>query len=157
MRASLRVVYARAWKKELRFFVTPWFLNVGHLGLEPRTSRLWVSQSDILWDFVVWKWRWLSVLYKITIFFESQIIPLTEIVCLRIVYAEIGHNSTRPLVCRSIRFLRITSRNLHGNTRNFHTFTWDVRKYKALNNSYIHIFSGNTALADARKIARNRS
>ena len=147
----------RKRKKHLQKLCKCLIFSVDQLGLEPRTSRLWVSQSDILWDFVVWKWRWLSVLYKITIFFESQIIPLTEIVCLRIVYAEIGHNSTRPLVCRSIRFLRITSRNLHGNTRNFHTFTWDVRKYKALNNSYIHIFSDNTALADARKIARNRS
>ena len=27
--------------------------KVDQLGLEPRTSRLWVSQSDIPWDFVV--------------------------------------------------------------------------------------------------------
>ena len=64
------------------------------------TSRLWVSQSDIPWDFVICNHSWLSVLYKIIIFFESQKIPLTEIVCLRIVYAKIWHDSTRPLVSR---------------------------------------------------------
>jgi len=37
---------------------------VDQLGLEPRTSRLWVSQSDILWDFVIRKVYWKSVLYK---------------------------------------------------------------------------------------------
>ena len=63
--------------------------------------------------------------YKIIIFFESQIIPLTEIVCLRIVYAEIWHNSTRRLVCRSIPYLGSTSRKFYGNARNFHSFTSD--------------------------------
>ena len=72
--------------------------RVDQIGLEPMTSRLWVSQSDIPWDFVICNHSWLSVLYKIIIFFESQIIPLTEIVCLRIVYAE-----TPRLVSQKIR------------------------------------------------------
>ena len=42
------------------------------------------------------------MLYKIIIYFGFQKIPLTEIVCLRIVYAlftqKILHNSTSPLV-----------------------------------------------------------
>lgn len=38
------------------------------------------------------------MLYKSIIFFESQKIPLTEIVCLRIVTQKILHNSTSPLV-----------------------------------------------------------
>ena len=75
-------------------------ISVDQTGLEPVTSRLWVSQSDIPWDFVICNHSWLSVLYKIIIFFESQKIPLTEIVCLRIVYAKIWHDSTRPLVSR---------------------------------------------------------
>ena len=87
-------------KKELHFWCNSLIFSVDQPGLEPGTSRLWVSQSDIPWDFVICNHSWLSVLYKIIIFFESQKIPLTEIVCLRIVYAKIWHDSTRPLVSR---------------------------------------------------------
>ena len=73
---------------------------------KPGTSRLWVSQSDIPWDFVICNHSWLSVLYKIIIFFESQKIPLTEIVCLRIVYAELLERSA--FVNSSAKLLSLT-------------------------------------------------
>ena len=75
-------------------------------GRNQGTSRLWVSRSEIPWDSVVCNHYWLSMLYKIIIFFESQKIPLTEIKCLRIVYAKIWHDSTRPLVSR-FHFVRL--------------------------------------------------
>ena len=73
--------------------------SVDQPGLEPGTSRLWVSQSDILWDSVVCNHYWLSMLYKIIIFFESQKISLTEIVCLRRIA---GKKCIRQFVCQVI-------------------------------------------------------
>ena len=75
-------------------------------GRNQGTSRLWVSQSDIPWDFVICNHSLLSVLYKIIIFFESQKIPLTEIVCLRIVYAELLERSA--FVNSSAKLLSVT-------------------------------------------------
>ena len=47
------VLFTQRKKKALAIARKCLIFNVGHLGLEPRTSRLWVSQSDIPWDFVV--------------------------------------------------------------------------------------------------------
>ena len=50
----LKKVRSPVTKKSSSQLCVNWLIfNVGHLWLEPRTSRLWVSQSDIPWDFVV--------------------------------------------------------------------------------------------------------
>ena len=62
-------------------------------GLEPGTSRLWVGKIDISWAFVLTKVYWYSIIYIFVLFIETLKIPLTQIVCLRIVYAE-KHQTT---------------------------------------------------------------
>ena len=68
-------------------------LKVDQPGLEPGTSRLWVGKIDIPWEFVLINAYWYSIIYIYALFIETLKIPLTQIVCLRIVYAE-KHQTT---------------------------------------------------------------
>ena len=62
-------------------------------GLEPGTSRLWVGKIDISWALALMKVCWHSTIYTFVLFIETLKIPPTQIVCLRIVYAE-KHQTT---------------------------------------------------------------
>ena len=86
--ADSRHLFTQTWKKHLRETRNCFIFKVDQLGLEPRTSRLWVGKNDISWVFVLIKVYWHSIIYIFELFIETLRIPLTQIVCLRIVYAE---------------------------------------------------------------------